>query len=200
MVGNGTAWQAWYVRSRHGLVRFGKAGRVSCGRVRLGLARQAWKPKEKGVMRMIYKWKTPFFKTDAEVAGKVCKELEETVGLTSKTLLDASRPEDAPLHKEFEWRDDVAAEKYREQQARTIINNLVIVAEEQNVTTRAFVVLTESKKETNKYHDVVEVMQDGEKRSALFKIALRELLSFKQKYAELEEFQKVIEAINELVA
>ena len=149
---------------------------------------------------MIYKWKTPFFKTDAEVAGKVCKELEETVGLTSKTLLDASRPEDAPLHNEFEWRDDVAAEKYREQQARTIINNLVIVAEEQKVSTRAFVVLTESKKETNKYHDVVEVMQDGEKRSALFKIALRELLSFKQKYAELEEFQKVIEAIDELVA
>ena len=181
----GQLWQAWYVRPRHGLVRFGKAGMEA---------------KKKGVMRMIYKWKTPFFKTDAEVAGKVCKELEETVGLTSKTLLDASRPEDAPLHKEFEWRDDVAAEKYREQQARTIINNLVIVAEEQNVTTRAFVVLTESKKETNKYHDVVEVMQDGEKRSALFKIALRELLSFKQKYAELEEFQKVIEAIDELVA
>lgn len=147
---------------------------------------------------MIYKWKTPFFKTDAEVAGKVCKELEETVGLTSKTLLDASRPEDAPLHDEFEWRDDVAAEKWRENQASLIIRNLVIVAEEKQTSTRAFVTLTESKKENNNYHDVVEVMQDGEKRSALFNIAMRELLSFKQKYSDLEEFAKVIEAIDEL--
>lgn len=187
----------WYGRQGKAVCGTAWWGKVRIGRVRFG---RHGSQKKKGVMRMIYKWKTPFFKTDAEVAGKVCKELEETVGLTSKTLLDASRPEDAPLHNEFEWRDDVAAEKYREQQARTIINNLVIVAEEQKVSTRAFVVLTESKKETNKYHDVVEVMQDGEKRSALFKIALRELLSFKQKYAELEEFQKVIEAIDELVA
>ena len=150
---------------------------------------------------MIYKWKTPFFKTDAEVAGKVCKELEETVGLTSKTLLDASRPEDAPLHDEFEWRDDVAAEKYRESQAKLIIRNIVIVEEEPDhpTETRAFVTLTESKKENNNYHDVVKVMQDGEKRNALFRIAMRELLSFKQKYADLEEFAKVIEAIDELV-
>ncbi len=27
-VGLGVTWQAWYVRSRHGLVRFGKAGEV----------------------------------------------------------------------------------------------------------------------------------------------------------------------------
>ena len=149
---------------------------------------------------MVYQWKTPFFKTDAEVAGKVCKGLEETVGLTSKTLLDASRPEDAPLHDEFEWRDDVAAEKYRESQAGNIIRNLVIVEEEKNVSTRAFVTLTEKKKENNNYHDVVEVLQDGEKRSALYNLAMKELRSFKQKYSEMKEFKKVIEAIDELVA
>ena len=42
-------------------------------------------------------------KVDAEVAGRVCEELERNGGLTAERLVEASRPEDAPLHKEFEW-------------------------------------------------------------------------------------------------
>ena len=151
-------------------------------------------------MGTAYAWKTPFFKTDANIAGAVCKGLEESVGLTAKTLLDASRPEGAPLHDEFEWRDEVAAEKFREQQARVMISNLVIVtvSGETVEPTRAFFTLTESKKANNNYHNVIDVMQSKEGRSVLLGIAMRELKSFRAKYNGLEEFAKVIAAIDEL--
>ena len=65
-------------------------------------------------------------KVDPNVAAQVATELEEAGMLTAKNLVDVSRPEDAPLHDEFEWDDSVAAEKYREGQARNVIHSLRI--------------------------------------------------------------------------
>ena len=46
---------------------------------------------------MVYGWKTAsYIKADANIAGKQCEELEKTVGLTAKNLLDANRDESAP--------------------------------------------------------------------------------------------------------
>lgn len=76
---------------------------------------------------MVYKWKTgSVIKADAQVAGEVCEGLKNTVGLTKKNLVDASRAEDAPLHNSFEWDDAVAAESYREEQAGYIIRSLTV--------------------------------------------------------------------------
>ena len=52
-----------------------------------------------------YEWSVDIYGIDANEAGKVMEGLEKTVGLTKKSLVDASRPEDAPLHKAFEWDD-----------------------------------------------------------------------------------------------
>lgn len=80
---------------------------------------------------MIYQWKPGSrFKVDANTAGAVCGQLEAAGNLSAKSLLDASRPEDAPLHSEFEWNDSIAAEKFREGQARNIINHLVVRLDE----------------------------------------------------------------------
>ena len=75
----------------------------------------------------ITKWKPgSCIKADPNIAAKVFEELSESVGLTPESLLDASRDEDAPLHKEFEWDDSVAAEKYRVTQAGHLIRSIVI--------------------------------------------------------------------------
>ena len=67
-------------------------------------------------------------KVSAELAGQVCQSLSDSPeGLTAKRLVDVSRDESAPLHAEFEWDDSVAGEKYREEQARKIIQHLIIV-------------------------------------------------------------------------
>lgn len=90
---------------------------------------------------MVYEFKPcSYIKASAQVAGEMCEQLAKTGGLTPKRLVDANRPEDAPLHSEFEWDDAVVAEAYREGQAAHIIRSIVIkpeVAEETPM--RAFV-------------------------------------------------------------
>ena len=151
---------------------------------------------------MIYEWVVPFEKVDANEAGKVCEELESSVGLTKETLLDASRAEDAPLHKAFEWDDSVAGEKYRLMQSGKIIRNLRIVSTSPKKATtepvRAFVTTQKSNKELHKYESVMSVVRDDTKRDALLNIALKDLQNFKRKYSVLSELRGVMDAIDEV--
>lgn len=143
---------------------------------------------------MAYEWKTGYYKTPADIAGSVCKELENTVGLTAKTLVDASRPETAPLHKEFEWRDDVAAEKFREQQARNLIGNLVVVTEK-TPPVRAYISITNEKQ---RYESIDVILQDEDKTRQMLINALHELDCFRNKYSNLQELSGVFVEIEKL--
>lgn len=144
---------------------------------------------------MVYQWNPASrIKTDANVAGKVFEELESTVGLTAKTLLDASRSEDAPLHNEFEWDDAKAAESYRETQASYIIRSLCVAAQDEiSEPVRAVFSVN-----GGGYESVTVIMQDVDKRSALLDMALKELRSFERKYKILEELSEVFSAIDRL--
>jgi hypothetical protein len=57
-------------------------------------------------------------------------------------VLDASRPEDAPLHSHFEWDDGVAAEKWRLEQSRSLIRSVEIIRETDETREIAFVNVT----------------------------------------------------------
>lgn len=146
---------------------------------------------------MIYKWKNYSYKTSAEVAGEVCEELDRTVGLTPQNLVDVSRPEDAPLHNEFEWDNDVAAEEWRRVQARLLINNLAIVIEEQKQEpVRAFFSLQCGfRKNDGNYESTIRIMSDSEKRKKLLESAKRDMEAFKNKYQMLTELQDVFSAM-----
>ena len=144
---------------------------------------------------MVYEWKIKgLFKTDANTAGAVCEELTNTIGLTNKNLVEVSRAEDAPLHNEFEWRDDVAAERYRETQAAKIISSLTIRIEEVNhEPVRAWFPIAEKT-----YEDVRTIITSPMKTNALLDTALKELKAFQFKYSMLQELSAVFRAIDEL--
>ena len=147
---------------------------------------------------MIYEWKSGYsHKVKPEVAGAVFEELEKKEGLTAQTLVDASRPEDAPLHKEFEWEDTIAAEKWREQQARVLIAHLTIRMEEveEAPPVRAYVSLQD---DTSKYEHITTVLRDTKKTDVLFDVAMKELKAFKAKYASLEVFAELFAEIDRL--
>lgn len=150
---------------------------------------------------MVYKWKTYGYRTSAETAGSVCEELDRTVGLTPANLVDASRPEDAPLHQEFEWDDTVAAEAYRKEQARMMITNLAIVIEERKQEpVRAFYSLEYGfRKNSGTYVSTVKIMSDSDKRAALLEKAKGEMIAFKSKYSMLTELADVFESIDSAV-
>lgn len=150
---------------------------------------------------MIYKWKNYSYKTSAEVAGEVCEELDRTVGLTPQNLVDASRPKDAPLHNEFEWDNEIAAEEFRRTQARLLISNLSIVIDEKSQEPiRAFFSLQPGfRKNSGLYEGTITIMNDSEKRKKLLDNALRDLEAFKKKYEMLVELEPVIAAIDTVV-
>lgn len=142
---------------------------------------------------MVFEWKPGSrFKVDANTAGTVCKQLEAAGNLSAKSLLDVSRPEDAPLHSEFEWNDSIAAEKYREEQARCIIRHLVVRLDEKPDTPiRGFFRVTQG---DARYTDVEAILTQRDARSVLIRQALDELAAFQRKYGNLTELAEVFEA------
>lgn len=144
---------------------------------------------------MIYKLKSGArLSVGAQVAGEECARLEAAGRLTPHNLVEESRPEDAPLHKCFEWNDGVAAEKWRETQAAYIIRSVEVTIEKSNEPTRAFVAtVSDGKRE---YQSIGYVLRDTSSREYLLEQAKRELASFRRKYQNLFELSQVFEAID----
>lgn len=62
-----------------------------------------------------------------EVGQALTQIYEKTGALTTRTVVNEARPDNAPLHPAFEWDDSKAGELYRENQARSMIRNVEIV-------------------------------------------------------------------------
>ena len=136
----------------------------------------------------------------AEIAAAECTRLEHSEGgLTPKTLLDASRSVDAPLHSIFEWDDLIAAEKYREGQAQELIINLRIAIDdggEEPVKVRAF----ENKPEGHSaYGSIASALTNSEWRDMMLQQAADEAKLYIAKYHNLEALQMQIEALKQFV-
>jgi hypothetical protein len=65
---------------------------------------------------------------DAQTAGSELDRIRRRDGtIRPNVVVDEARPEEAPLHPAFEWRDPVAAEQWREHQASTLIKVVRVV-------------------------------------------------------------------------
>ena len=147
---------------------------------------------------MIYRVKSGArLPVSAQVAGEECERLESNGMLTPKNLVDASRPDDAPLHKCFEWNDGIAAERWRETQAAYIIRSVEVKIEEHSDPTRAFVAtITDN---TREYKSIGYVMRRSDSREVLLESAKREALAFRRKYKNLYELAAIIDAIDGVI-
>lgn len=144
---------------------------------------------------MTYKWKEgSHHKVSAQVAGEVCEELEERGELNAENLVDVSRPEDAPLHDEFEWNDDIAAEMYRRTQAGAIIRHLAVKTETK-APVRAFFNIEVRNKE---FEHIQTIVRNEDKYATLLNQALRELEAFQRKFQMLSELQEIFDAITQV--
>ena len=145
---------------------------------------------------MVYQFKAgSHIRADAQVAGEMCERLAAEGRLDAKTLVEENRPEDAPLHGEFEWDNDAAADRWREHQARHIINCLTVKVEEREPI-RAFFSIERSDPQ---YKHIDSIMRSKSETESLLEMALSELRAFERKYAQLEQLAKVFYAIEELV-
>ena len=137
-------------------------------------------------------WKIKgIYKADAQ---KVADEIGDGK-VTPQEVLEKARDENSELHKCFEWDDSVAAEKYRLQQARAIIVNLVYAPKtEEEQPVRCFQITTER----CTYQPTKMFLVQEDEYQSLLKRAKSELENFKAKYKTLSELEEVFNAIDAL--
>lgn len=150
---------------------------------------------------MVYKWSVGLYaKVDANDVGKEFKKIEKKNGEVTKSLIvDAARSKDNVMHDLFEWDDKVAGEKYRLNQAGLIMSALIVEKErDKNYGGRAYVNIesTDELLSKGRYVNYETAMSDDDMRSVVLRNALKELASFREKYKELKELEKVFAAID----
>lgn len=148
---------------------------------------------------MVYQWKIPtLYSVDAQTAGEELERIYNERGeLSPKNVVDASRSEQAPLHVCFEWDNEKAAEKWREEQASRIISTITIVGENANTAgreVRAFIHAQGS------YHPLAVVVSDVDKTAEMLQNALKELSAFRKKYETLSQLAPLFDAMGRLTA
>lgn len=135
--------------------------------------------------------------------------------LDPEIVVQEAANSDSPLHSRFEWDDTEAARKYRNVQAGVLIRQIKITVIRQEpetkeltlTTTREFQSLPSkrskkgSKESDGSYERVAAIMGDPDKRAEMLATALRELASYRKRYADLtelagvwREFDKVAES------
>ena len=149
-------------------------------------------------MGTAYIWKTGYYKVAAEVAGKEFERIDREKGLTAENVVDESRPETAPLHKAFEWDNDIAGEEWRKHQARQMMGNLLIKIEErpEAPAVRAIVKLDTSPS----YEPISVVLQVEDKRKAYIRQAMKELMWYRQRYADITEFAELFAVADRIIS
>lgn len=107
--------------------------------------------------------------------------LDENDGLlTVSAVVEAARSETSPLHKHFDWDDSSAGEKYREWQARTLIQKCKITLEHRPDTiVRAYVSVPSDRKEGG-YRAVQTVLDDAVLKDCLL-TEMRKRITYWQK-------------------
>jgi hypothetical protein len=156
---------------------------------------------------VVFDWKRPLFKINPQEAGQYLDSIaQRDGGIKPNVIVEEARGPEALLHSCFVWDDIEAAQKYRVDQARSIIRNLVVVyASEDNRNepsrTRAFVhVVTQvdGEDKDSRYLDIKTVLNDTQMRSDLLEQAKRELISFKTKYEGFMELAEIMGVIGKL--
>ena len=140
----------------------------------------------------MYEYAVNKYPVPAQVVGERIEELEKEHGqVTPQTVVDDSRPVDAVMHPCFEWRDDIAAEKYRNEQARQLLSNLRIVQVEEEepdskpVKVRAFHSVSDGVKAKGEFHHIDVIKANEDMTRNVINNAKTELEIFYNKYVGL---------------
>lgn len=139
-----------------------------------------------------------FYKSvDAQTMGQELKKIEEKYGyLQPKYILEEAKRDNHPLHNCFEWSDNLAAQKWRETQARSMLRVVVIQKEYSSEPIRAFVQIREDGE--GRYRNFEDVMIDPDEAQKQINQAKRELDKWIQKWNHLKTLDKYFKAIRDV--
>ena len=149
---------------------------------------------------MRYQWKPGSrFAVRADVAGPELERIRRAAGgeLRPPDVVEAARPEEAPLHEAFTWNDAEAAEKYRLVEARQIIHSVVIVKDDDGEEKKELAYVHVTTESTGPcYMTSARVLSDEDLRDAALTEALTLLEGVRRRFEHLEELAEVYKAID----
>jgi hypothetical protein len=136
----------------------------------------------------------------------VLLDLREQEGglLKPRSVVEAARDENSPLHHFFEWDDGAAAEAFRLVQAEGLIRRvkIAIVREGRGGRDLSLSVTREYQSRPSMrsigYESVQDIMSDPDKKQEMLDQAFRELTAFEKRYRDLEELSSLFEVIDGL--
>lgn len=146
-------------------------------------------------------WETKgLFKADATQCAEEIKTLGE--GFAPADIVSLATDENTELHKCFTWDNDKAAEKWRIQEARTIVSNLKITyIKDDNtepVETKIRMFYRNDTDEGKNYKSTQFIVSKVDEHERLLDQAKRELELFRAKYKMLSELDEIFEMIDAL--
>lgn len=135
---------------------------------------------------------------DAQVAGAALEQIQAKHGGSPVAVVRVAQRKTHPLHPAFDWDDREAAEQWRVQQARSLVNHLLIkrVDKEATPPVRAFVsVYTEDG--DREYVASTDAREDPILREQIRKGLLSKLATVRGQLAGWQEFSKAAALIDE---
>ena len=151
---------------------------------------------------MVYQWGLYKYAADPNKVGRELEKIEKRDGeITRSAIVEAARPKDSLMHGLFEWNDKIAGEKWREQQAGTILHALVVVPDNPDEPVhRAFMSIEFGNQPGQKarYINAFGALSNEETKDIVLGNAIRELEAFKLKYKTLTELAEIFSAIEQV--
>jgi hypothetical protein len=140
----------------------------------------------------------------AQVVGERLAELEEIGGghITPRQVVEDARSDESPLHPAFEWDDEEAAERFREDQARRLIRYCYVVAESpgrepESVLSRVHAVLPEI---GNSYVTTLRCANEPELMAQVRAQAIRDFEALRRRYEHIDGLETLFAEVDRLVA
>lgn len=140
-------------------------------------------------------------KVDPVIVGLHIEKLADEYGVCSPTMLvETARPKRSQLHPLFEWDDAKAAERWRIEQARAVVQTIRIVTDEGVEEAPAFVHvrIVNDDGVSEGYAPAIQMQTNEQMRDFVLQEALAQLNSLRRRYGRLERLSKVWEAVDEL--
>ena len=141
------------------------------------------------------------YKITGKINEKVIEEIlkvKEKKGLTAEAIIEQAKNKTSSLHNLFDWDNTMAAEKWRLQQARVLINEVKVIVEDQiyyafeNVS----VAVNETDATKREYYSRQEIIETESLRAKVVESAYHQLLYWREKYRQYNEFGNIIKEID----
>lgn len=137
-------------------------------------------------------------KANPQKIGEALENVSARSGgrLAPKAVVDAARDRKSVLHRHFEWRDEIAAEQYRLEQARGLIRSISV--ENTDTSTgyaRAFVSVRD--RDGTSYRGLEEVLGSQDLQQKVLAAAERDLLAWENRYRDLQDICSLVREARE---